>query len=202
MHPTTTPEFAALMGLDWGDRSHAIALQAAGGDIQTSTLPHSAESLHQWLDQLEKAYSGRPVAVAIEAHLERLAEQGHLPQFHFLAGAGVAELRLSRLAKVTLYRIAVEAIHNVQRHASASRFEVGLERRSDCLVMSVEDNGRGFDFVPRLPGEFGGRGLHNIRERARAIGAQVAWGPARFSSGTRFELQMPLDVDNRKGGTG
>jgi signal transduction histidine kinase len=112
----------------------------------------------------------------------------------------VAELRLSRLARVTLYRIAVEAIHNVQRHASASRLEVGLERRGDNLVLAVEDNGRGFDFVPRLPGEFGGRGLHNIRERARAIGAQVTWGPARFSSGTRFELQLPLDVENRKGG--
>jgi len=67
MNNNASPEFAALIGLDWGDRSHAIAVQPAGADIQTSTLPHSAESLHQWLDQLETTYNGRPVAVAIEA---------------------------------------------------------------------------------------------------------------------------------------
>jgi transposase len=60
-------EFAALVGLDWGWESHAIALEPAGGATQTSTLKHSAESLHQWFDQLEKTYEGRPVAVAVEA---------------------------------------------------------------------------------------------------------------------------------------
>jgi len=59
-------EFAALIGLDWGDQSHAIALEATGGQTETCTLPHSAESLHQWLDQLEKRFDGRPLAVAIE----------------------------------------------------------------------------------------------------------------------------------------
>ena len=136
---------------------------------------------------------------AIEAHLERLAGSGHLPEFHLLTGNGLAQLRLSRLVKVTLYRIAVEAIHNVQQHAGATVLEVGLERRGDTLVLGVEDNGRGFDYTPRIPGFEGGRGLHNIRERARAIGARVAWGASRFSSGTRFELQLPLVADQAKG---
>jgi len=60
-------EFAALVGLDWGEQSHAIALQSAGGEVQTSTLAHSAESLHHWLDQIEQQFQGRPVAVALEA---------------------------------------------------------------------------------------------------------------------------------------
>jgi transposase len=63
---TNPPEFAALLGLDWGDQSHAIALQPTGGPTETSTLAHSAESLHQWLDQLEQRLGGRQVAVAIE----------------------------------------------------------------------------------------------------------------------------------------
>ena len=60
-------EFAALIGLDWGDQSHALAIAAAGQATQCLTLEHSAESLHQWLNQLEEQYAGRPVAVAIEA---------------------------------------------------------------------------------------------------------------------------------------
>ena len=37
--------------------------------------------------------------------------------------------------------------------------------------------------------------MYNIQERARAIGAQVSWRDARFSSGTRFELLLPLNSD-------
>ena len=59
-------QFVALIGLDWGDQSHAVALEPAGGPIETSTLVHSSESLHQWLDQLQARFAGRPVAVAIE----------------------------------------------------------------------------------------------------------------------------------------
>jgi hypothetical protein len=31
-----------------------------------------------------------------------------------------------------------------------------------------------------------------MRERARAIGAEIEWLPSRFSSGTRFELRLPV----------
>jgi transposase len=59
--------FVAGIGLDWGDQSHALALHdPATGQIETSTLTHSAERLHQWLDQLEARFGGRPVALAIE----------------------------------------------------------------------------------------------------------------------------------------
>jgi signal transduction histidine kinase len=171
-----------------GNARCADAVVAIEADLQRAiaNLRTVMDNLHpQTLDIL-----GLPAA--IEAHLERLAESGGLPEFHFLAGLRVAELPLSRLVRVTLYRIVVEAIRNVMEHADAGILEVGLEIRGNKLVMAVEDNGRGFDFLPRLPGVEGGRGLHNIRERARAIGAKVDWGPSRFSSGTRFELQLPL----------
>jgi transposase len=63
-----SPEFSALIGFDWGDQSHAIAIASAGQTTATAvTLEHSAESLHRWLDQLEQQYEGRPIALAIEA---------------------------------------------------------------------------------------------------------------------------------------
>ena len=66
--PNNPSGFTALIGLDWGDKAHAIALQPADGSTETSTLEHSAESLHQWLDQLEKRFGARPVAIAIETN--------------------------------------------------------------------------------------------------------------------------------------
>jgi hypothetical protein len=61
-------ECAALIGLDWGDKKHALALVARGScAIETLELEHSAESLHGWLDQLKERFSGQHVAVAVEA---------------------------------------------------------------------------------------------------------------------------------------
>lgn len=172
-----------------GSQPCAAAVSVIETDLQRAigNLRTIMDNLHpQTLDIL-----GLPAA--IEAHLESQAAAGGFPEFYFLAGPRVGELRLSRLVKVTLYRIAVEAVRNVEQHAGASLLEVGLEVCGKHLVLAVEDNGRGFNPPPPQPGSGGGRGLHNIRERARAIGAQVAWGPARFSTGTRFELQLPLD---------
>jgi signal transduction histidine kinase len=145
------------------------------------------DNLHpQTLDIL-----GLPAAV--ESLLEKTCEAPNSPECHFLADDEVEGLGLPRLTQVTLYRIIVEAFNNVMRHAHASQLEVGMRLRSGSLVISVEDNGRGLDSAPpQLPSQAGGRGLHNIRERARAIGAEVNWRSSRFSSGTRFELVLRI----------
>ncbi len=132
------------------------------------------------------------LGAALEAHLGRQCEGQGLPHYHYYCDARISELGLSRVQQLAIYRIGIEAISNVIKHAAASRFEVGLELRDGLLVLSVEDNGRGFDCPP--PGDGGGRGLNNLRERARAIGAEVRWQKSRFSSGTRFELQMAVSA--------
>jgi transposase len=61
-------QFVALLGLDWGHQSHALALRTGDDCVETLTLEHSAENLQQWLDQLEQRCAGQPVAVAVEAN--------------------------------------------------------------------------------------------------------------------------------------
>lgn len=58
---------AAWIGLDWGDKEHAFAIQDTAGKSEEGTLPHTAENLHNWLQGLGKRYGARPVALAIEA---------------------------------------------------------------------------------------------------------------------------------------
>lgn len=59
--------FAALIGLDWGDQEHAVAiLDCAAGKTESSILVHSAESVHAWLTQLEQRFGSQPVAIALE----------------------------------------------------------------------------------------------------------------------------------------
>lgn len=129
------------------------------------------------------------LGAAIEAHLERHCGTDELPEYHLFIDPQVTRLKLPRVQQLGLYRIILEAIQNVIKHAAASRYEVNLEIREKLLVLSVEDNGSGFKPAQRPDS---GRGLNNIRERARAIGAAVDWRASRFSSGTRFELTLPL----------
>jgi len=130
------------------------------------------------------------LGAAVEAHPERHCDEDGLADYHFYLDPRVDSLELGRVIKLALYRICLEAINNVHKHAHASRFEVGLELRDHSLIISVEDNGDGF--IPRPVQTDNGRGLNNIRERARAINAEVRWGHSRFSSGTRFELCLPV----------
>ena len=125
------------------------------------------------------------LGAALESFLDRTMSREGLPEYQLYISPASEELVLSRQIQLAIYRIALEAIHNVIRHAHASRYEVVIERRGADFVLSVEDNGSGFNVEAA---QTGGRGLNNIRERARIINAQISWSPSRFSSGTRFEL--------------
>jgi transposase len=66
--PLPIGEFAALIGLDWGDYEHVIVLRPRGpAPVETTRLKHSAESLHAWLKELGERFNHQPVAVAVEA---------------------------------------------------------------------------------------------------------------------------------------
>jgi transposase len=66
----SSPEqFAAWIGLDWGDKEHAFCLAIPGNSpAETGKLAHSAETLHHWFKDLEQRFGGRPVALAVESN--------------------------------------------------------------------------------------------------------------------------------------
>jgi hypothetical protein len=67
--PASPLPFVAQIGFDWGDREHAFCLRADGSaQLEAGTFAHSAEALHQWFQQLETRFQGRPVALALESN--------------------------------------------------------------------------------------------------------------------------------------
>jgi len=83
--------------------------------------------------------------------------------------------------------LALEALHNVARHAGALNVELILEATpTGGLHLTVADDGRGFDPAQ----ESTGAGLESMRRRAAAIGARldIASTPYR---GTRVVLDWP-----------
>ncbi|HYW44721.1 MAG TPA: histidine kinase [Bryobacteraceae bacterium] len=95
--------------------------------------------------------------------------------------------------KVLLYRAAQEALSNLVRHARARRVEMTLRHDSGVLVLTVRDDGVGFD-AERLfsapAGVASGIGLRSIREQAASLGGQlrIQSGP----NGTTLEVSAPF----------
>ena len=74
--------------------------------------------------------------------------------------------------ETALYRIAQEALNNVAKHSRARHVEVLLERRSDCVLLILEDDGVGFDQAHSGANEHG-FGLVGMQERAALVGASL-----------------------------
>lgn len=87
-----------------------------------------------------------------------------------VAGAEV-QLGLDSEIEQQLYRIAIEALHNVVKHARATTAEVRLVTDGEDVRLSVADDGAGFD--PQLPRP-GHLGLATMAERAASIAARFS----------------------------
>ena len=106
-----------------------------------------------------------------------------------LADVGEVDARLSQEAATQLLQIAREALSNAIRHSGAPRARLSLRAQDDQAVLSVEDNGRGFDTsLPRRPGHFG---LANLRDRAASVGGTIEIS-SRIGAGTRIIVRLPL----------
>ncbi len=60
-------EFAALIGLDWADQTHALCLyDGATAQSETATLAQTPEAIASWAEALRERFGGRPVALCLE----------------------------------------------------------------------------------------------------------------------------------------
>jgi signal transduction histidine kinase len=74
---------------------------------------------------------------------------------------------LSKNTKINLFRIVQESLTNVTRHSKASKVVIDLEIHSGRLVLSILDDGKGFDV--NSPDKKGTLGILGMRERAAVI---------------------------------
>lgn len=112
---------------------------------------------------------------------------------HFKADLG--DLTLRPEVEITIYRIITEALTNTARHAQASEVRVTLHLEDQELVISVEDNGLGFDAKAWFnePGERESLGLVSMRERANLLDGRLEI-ISQPGQGTKIETRMPIDT--------
>ena len=102
--------------------------------------------------------------------------------------------RLDEDAKTALFRVAQEALTNIERHAGASKVGVKIFGHARGATLRIQDNGAGFHR------EAAGRGLglRNMEERIEQLGGTLRI--LSSDSGTVIEADVPLTHLLRPGG--
>ncbi|KIN66415.1 Sensor protein DegS [Sulfitobacter noctilucicola] len=103
--------------------------------------------------------------------------------------------RLDEEAKIALYRIAQEALTNVERHAGADRIEIALRGHRRGATLLIRDNGRGIG--AGRSAATSGLGLRNMQERMEQLGGRLVistnkTGIKHKHQGTTIEATVPL----------
>ncbi len=87
-----------------------------------------------------------------------------------------------------------EALHNVQKHAGASRVAVAMEKNERGLEVSIDDNGHGFPFAGSYSLEeleLLRLGPESLKRRARSVNADL-WLESRPGRGAGLRFRVPL----------
>ena len=151
-----------------GQLVHALALSELGSDPELQkALRLALDDLRLVVESLSPEQRGLPELVASYRH--RVA--GLLTRTGVSVRWEVAELQqhraLSPKHALNLLRILQEAVTNAVRHSGAKQIRVVLQDAENGVSLRIVDNGRGMGDQPP------GRGLENMRTRAREIGMQI-----------------------------
>lgn len=133
---------------------------------------------------------------ALRRYLEGLRESDNLTVDLSLLGE---ETRLPSSMEIGVFRIIQEALHNIIKHARVNRAKVTISYGGKQLLISIQDEGVGFD-----PGEIENRigagghfGLISMRERAELLGGGIELKSAP-GQGTGIILALPI-TDREEG---
>jgi PAS domain S-box-containing protein len=166
------------------DRFASIAVDAQSDVRRTiAELSHSASSDGDFLTLLQRRLDAarRDYGIAVSLAI----------------ASSIGDIEPPSDVAAHLLRIVDEAVTNAIRHGEAGATRVSLERGDSSLVLSIEDDGVGFDMAAVSGGGNGRYGLRFMRARAAELGGdlEIASAPGH---GTRVTARVPLDRADRK----
>jgi signal transduction histidine kinase len=107
--------------------------------------------------------------------------------FRFRSPDHETDIQLGANLRREVFLIFKESINNMVKHSGCDRADIEFDVKEDQLYLRLTDNGHGFDGTR----ESDGHGLMSMRERAKALGAELEI-ISHVDSGTTIMLQVPL----------
>lgn len=93
---------------------------------------------------------------------------------------------LNNKTKIHIYRMLQESMQNVHKHANASHLKISFQMKKDVILLTVEDDGSGFNVQKARKGI----GLKNFNSRASEIGGKVEIYSTQ-GEGTKVKIYAP-----------
>lgn len=88
----------------------------------------------------------------------------------------VNRLQLNSQMEIGLYRIAQEALNNAVKHAAADNIIIKLEENLNCVILQIQDDGKGFlicNLKSKQGSVFSQNGIENMRTRAKLMAGDL-----------------------------
>lgn len=104
--------------------------------------------------------------------------------------------RLESERELAIYRIVQEVLNNTLKHAEASFIHLNLCSQNKQLIVTLENDGKGFDqeTFELMRDARGGLGLKNIQNRVNILNAKINFGVRRSGEpGTLMTLEVPME---------
>ena len=101
-------------------------------------------------------------------------------------------IKLKTDMKILIYRMVCELLNNAIKHAKADKIIVELKKNATITIITVTDNGNGFDLREGIAlSELGGFGLFSIKERLDALQGFMEIDSKQFK-GAKITLTVPI----------
>jgi signal transduction histidine kinase len=176
-----------------------IVSNASNGDNVTSSLEHLRDDVRSVIREVrDTLYDLRTdvsdrqdMAATLEAYIGRVRERSRL-EIELFCDKGA---RLPILQEREMWRIAQEALTNVERHAQATRARVLWRCNGVSAALEITDNGKGFPIG--TAGRLDSYGILGMRERASSIGATLELS-SQVGRGTRVRCSL-IQADTSDG---
>jgi two-component system nitrate/nitrite sensor histidine kinase NarX len=154
-----------------------------------------SEVRHALSDLRRTAPKGESFLTAMRDYVEEFGRSNNI-ETELRVENGSGPIRFPMLVEVHLQRVIQEALTNVRRHAGASRVNVHFKQNASEWILSVCDDGVGFD-IDRLP-ELRQRsfGLVTMQERMQSVGGTLTV-TSKPGLGTCVSAAVPINPEDQ-----
>lgn len=155
----------------------AVQEMAAQAQEKARTLSH--ELRPAMLDDIG-------LLATLQWYIDRVEQRANLA---IRLDVSVDETILPPEIKTTLYRLVVEALSNVSKHAQASSVEISLEKNETHLILQIQDDGAGFD--TKTLAQSTSLGVSGMRERVNLLQGNFSID-SQIGHGTHIKITLPI----------
>jgi signal transduction histidine kinase len=154
-------------------------------DVISETASHAIEEVRQITHNLRPYQLDRlGLTQAVRAIIKQVSENS---QILFANHVDDIDRIFDEESEIHVYRIVQESLNNIVKHSGATEATVVVKRQTTAVLLSIRDNGQGFDSIPA---NSVGMGLNGITERVWILGGKSTINSSP-GQGTNLTFEIP-----------